>query len=56
MLIQSTPTSIRVLPALPQRWAVGSLKGVRTRGGAQIDIGAFEQVALDILFRDGFEG
>jgi len=38
MLVQSTATGIRILPALPQRWAAGSLKGVRVRGGAQVDI------------------
>lgn len=38
MLLQSTPTSIRILPALPQRWAAGSLRGARVRGGAQVDI------------------
>ena len=35
MLVQSTPDEIVVLPALPQQWASGSLKGVRVRGGAK---------------------
>ena len=38
MLVQSTATSIRVLPALPRQWAAGSLKGVRVRGGGYVDI------------------
>ena len=38
MLIQSTPDEITVLPALPPRWSSGSLKGVRVRGGAKVDI------------------
>ncbi len=38
MLVQSTPAEIRVLPALPQRWPSGSLKGVRVRGGGKVDI------------------
>jgi len=38
MLVQSTPDEIVVLPALPQQWASGSLKGVRVRGGAKVDI------------------
>lgn len=38
MLIQSTPSEINLLPALPQQWPNGSLKGVRVRGGAKVDI------------------
>jgi len=38
MLVQSTPDEIAVLPALPQQWADGSLKGVRVRGGGKVDI------------------
>lgn len=38
MLVQSTSDEITVLPALPKQWPTGSLKGVRVRGGAKIDI------------------
>lgn len=38
MLIQSTSDEITVLPALPQQWSSGSLKGVRVRGGGKVDI------------------
>ena len=38
MLVQSTPNEITVLPALPQQWTSGSLKGVRVRGGGKVDI------------------
>jgi alpha-L-fucosidase 2 len=38
MLVQSTCDEIRVLPALPRQWSSGSLKGVRVRGGAKLDI------------------
>jgi alpha-L-fucosidase 2 len=38
MLIQSTPDEILVLPALPRQWPSGSLKGVRVRGGAKVDV------------------
>jgi alpha-L-fucosidase 2 len=38
MLVQSTPEGISVLPALPQQWPRGSLKGVRVRGGGKVDI------------------
>lgn len=32
MLIQSTPESITLLPALPQQWNTGSFNGLRARG------------------------
>jgi alpha-L-fucosidase 2 len=38
MLVQSTPGEITVLPALPHQWPSGSLKGVRVRGGGQVEI------------------
>jgi alpha-L-fucosidase 2 len=38
MLVQSTPDEIRVLPVLPPQLPSGSLKGVRARGGAKLDI------------------
>ncbi len=45
MLIQSNDDEITVLPALPQQWPNGSLKGVRLRGGGKADI-AWEQGRL----------
>ena len=38
MLVQSTPDSILLLPALPARWAEGRLDGVRVRGGISLDL------------------
>jgi alpha-L-fucosidase 2 len=38
MLIQSSTDKITLLPALPERWPTGSLKGVRVRGGVKVDI------------------
>jgi alpha-L-fucosidase 2 len=38
MLIQSQNDYIDLLPALPDTWHTGSLKGFRVRGGAEIDI------------------
>lgn len=37
MLIQSTPESITLLPALPDQWKDGSFKGLRTRCGLTVD-------------------
>jgi alpha-L-fucosidase 2 len=53
MLVQSTATGIRVLPALPQRWTAGSLKGVRVRGGAQVDITWKDGRLAELRLRSG---
>ncbi len=37
MLLQSTPGSVKLLPALPEQWKNGSFKGLRTRDGHTID-------------------
>ncbi|MDE6018188.1 MAG: glycoside hydrolase family 95 protein, partial [Muribaculaceae bacterium] len=37
MLIQSTPNSITLLPALPSQWIDGAVSGMRTRTGATVD-------------------
>ena len=38
MLVQSTPDTLVLLPALPPAWPSGSVTGVRTRRGTCVDV------------------
>ena len=38
MLIQSHLSEIRILPAIPQEWKNGSFKGLKARGGFEVNV------------------
>ena len=55
MLVQSTENEIRLMPALPESWDAGSVKGICARGGFVVDLTweKGEPVTVTILSKNG---
>jgi alpha-L-fucosidase 2 len=39
MLVQSSESDVHLLPALPSSWPTGEVRGIRARGGVELDFG-----------------
>lgn len=49
MFLQSQGGKIRILPALPSKWATGNIAGIRARGGVVVDSLAWKEGKLTYL-------
>jgi len=56
MLVQSHTGMIHLLPALPDAWSNGSVRGIRARGGLEIDLEWKEGRATSAVFKATVDG
>lgn len=54
MLLQSHEGFINILPALPNEWKEGSLKGFKVRGGATVDLDWADGRPREMVIRTGW--
>lgn len=56
MLMQSHDEAIHLLPALPEDWNQGSIKGLKARGGFEVDMNWQENELQEVKIKSGFGG
>jgi alpha-L-fucosidase 2 len=56
MLVQSHLGTVDLLPALPEAWATGSVRGIRARGGLEIDMAWQDGRLTDVALRADRDG
>ncbi|BCL77685.1 large protein [Ktedonobacteria bacterium brp13] len=56
MLVQSHAGELAILPALPQAWKHGSVRGLRARGGLEVDVAWNNGHAISVVLRAQQDG
>jgi len=56
MLVQSHLGTVDLLPALPDAWATGSVRGIRARGGLEIDMAWQDGRLTNVTLRADLDG
>jgi alpha-L-fucosidase 2 len=51
MLVQSRPGAVRLLPALPSAWENGEVRGIKARGGLELDLVWREGLPKKVVLR-----
>ena len=54
MLLQSHEGFINILPALPDEWSEGSIRGFKVRGGATVDLNWKDGRATEMTITGGW--